>query len=284
MSNSIDERKNITFEQSVQKLHQLFGSIHGRSEVPDEPYSIVPALTKEGCIQYQTYQLNDAPDELKEQVRVGRILMERFVGVASAAVNRKYKLQPDTMYAYPAWKDITTPIFNAFFTNPSSGKKSFSTEVEGINIAKSVIDFACTVIAGDVKQFADFLKGFGGGLSAEMRKTKASYNYLYSYSQHRLFKNVSGIVFYEATFDVAGTFFKQEQKKISTSCGSHERTTLDFSVDETAAVFKIEQYMNDNKFKAAVDNFLDRFEGKTITDTTSFFEGIFDDVKQIGDK
>jgi hypothetical protein len=259
----------------LEKLHNYFEAIYGDIRKESQERDIVPPLTKDGALQYQTYQLNDAPKSLREQVEIGRIIMERFVGVASAAVNAKNTKTPANRYKFQDWGEVTSHIFDAFFTNSITGDKSLKTEVAGIKIAKTVIDFACSVIAGDVTSFSKFLKGFGEGLNAKMTKTKGNYNYLYSYSTHGLFKDASGNIFYTPTFCVYGTYFNQEQKKIVTSCSSFETVDLSFSVNTTEAKFKIEQYMTDKKFKNSVDNFLDKFEGKAIKNTESYFEGIF---------
>ncbi|ELY3083147.1 hypothetical protein ACV822_000474 [Klebsiella aerogenes] len=263
-------------ENAVQSAHEYFRKIYDLkdAEVLSEDLPLVQGLSKEGAVQYQTYQFNDAPEALKEQVKVGRLLMERFVGVASAAVNKKAPSSTDK-YNFEQWQEVTKHLTNAFFTDPVSGDRSLNTSVQGIEIAKSVINFACNVIAGDVTAFANFLKGFGDGLSAQMSKTQAAYNYLYAYSTHDLFKDQSGNVFYKPSFLVYGTYFSQEQKKISTSCASYNEVNLNFGVNTIGGTFKIEEYMSNDKFKAAVDDFLDKYEGKSIKDTDSYFDGIF---------
>lgn len=263
-------------KNAVQAADDYFSEIYGlkgADSLTEEP-PLVPGLSADGAVQYQTYQFNDAPESLKEQVKVGRVLMERFVGVASAAVNKKAPNSADK-YKYDQWKEVTQSLTSAFFTDPVSGDKSLNTSVKGIEVAKSVIEFACNVIAGNVTAFADFLKGFGNGLSAQMSKTQADYNYLYAYSTHDLFKDSSGNLFYKPSFLVYGTYFSQEQKSISTSCASYNEVNLKFGVNTVGGTFKIEEYMSNKEFKKKVDDFLDKYEGKSIKDTDSFFEGIF---------
>ncbi|PKE28088.1 hypothetical protein CWS43_23475 [Rahnella sp. AA] len=263
-------------KNAVQAANDYFSEIYGLKGVDSltEEQPLVPGLSADGAVQYQTYQFNDAPESLKEQVKVGRVLMERFVGIASAAVNKKAPNSEDK-YKYDQWKVVTQSLISAFFTDPVSGDKSLNTSVQGIEVAKNVIEFACNVIAGNVTAFADFLKGFGNGLSAQMSKTQADYNYLYAYSTHDLFKDSSGNVFYKPSFLVYGTYFKQEQKSISTSCASYNEVNLNFGVNTVGGTFKIEEYMSNMEFKKKVDEFLDKYEGKSIKDTDSFFDGIF---------
>ncbi|AIR66023.1 hypothetical protein [Cedecea neteri] len=263
-------------EKAIDAAEAYFSQIHGLkgAELLSDKPPLVPGLSQDGAVQYQTYQFNDAPANLKKQVEAGRVLMERFVGVASAAVNKKAPNSADK-YNYKEWKEVTQQLINAFFTDPVSGDKSLDTSVKGIEIAKTVIEFACSVIAGNVTAFAAFLKGFGDGLSAEMNKTTADYNYLYAYSTHDLFKDNSGNIFYKPSFLVYGTYFSQAQKKIATSCGSYNEVNLKFGVNTVGGTFKIEEYFNNPTFKKRVDDFLDKYEGKAIDETDSYFDGIF---------
>ncbi len=267
-------------EKAIQTVEAYFSQIHGLkgTERLAEKPDLVPGLSADGAVQYQTYQFNDAPKDLQEQVKIGRQLMERFVGVASAAVNKKAPKNADK-YNYAIWKEVTQQLTNAFFTDPVSGDKNLDTSVKGIDIAKNVIEFAGNVIAGNVTAFATFLKSFGNGLSAEMNKTTADYNYLYAYSTHDLFKDSSGNIFYKPSFLVYGTFFSQEQKTISTSCASYHEVHLQFGVNTIGGTFKIEEYMSNKSFKDKVDHFLDKYEGKTIQETDSYFDDIFKNVE-----
>lgn len=266
--------------EAIEKAHNHFEEIHGGVlKANEEAKPIVPGLSQYGAVQYQTYQLNKATPELKNEVETGKQLMERFVAVASAAVLAKGGGDNYKNYDFNIWKEIVNVLLPAFFTDPISGNKSLNTTVKGIDVAKNVINFACSVIAGNVTAFASFLNSFGNGLSTEMKKTTADYNYLYSYSTHDLFKNESGVVFYKPNFLVYGTHFSQEQKKISTSCGSYNDVKLDFSVNTVGGTFRINEYMNNPTFKQQVDDFLNKFEGKSIDDADSYFSGIFDAQK-----
>jgi hypothetical protein len=289
----------ISNQQAVVELHSFFEDIHSMGELkagmlgagPEDEKPLVPGLSPEGAVQYNTFKLTDIKDkdELKkweDKIQTGVVLMERFVGVCSSAVNRLAENQfPDdpkkaeaAKYDINNWKAVTSKVTDAFFSDNYSGNQSLKTSVRGIEIAKTVIDFACSVIAGNVASFASFLKGFGDGLNAEMTKTEASYNYLYAYSTHNLFQNQSGVYFYQPSMLVYGTFFSQEQKKISTSCGSTTSIDLDFAVNANSAVFKIEQYLSDTTFKKQVDDFLTTYEAASIKKADSYFDGIFNAV------
>ena len=267
-------------EKALAELHNYLDDIFAAKGLTgaEAERSLVPGLTQFGAVQYQTYQFNDAPKDLQDQVTTGRVLMERFVAVASAAVNAKSKTDSGK-YDFKAWREVTQMLANAFFTDPVSGNKSLKTSVKGIEIAKNVIDFAGSVIAGNVIGFAQFLTVFGKGLNAEMQKTSASYNYLYAYSTHDLFKDPSGNIFYKPNFFVYGTFFSQEQRNITTSCGSTSSVELNFTVDTAGGTFRIQQYMADPNFRGQVDNFLKKYESGSIKDTDSYFEGVFENVQ-----
>lgn len=270
----------MTNKKAIADLHSYFDNIFPKHMLrqANESQPIVPPLSPSGAVQYQTYQFNEAPPELKKQVEVGRVLMERFVAVASAAVNAKSPSEAGK-YDFTTWEEVTKKIVDAFFTDPIKGNRSLSTEVAGVEIAKSVINFAGNVIAGNVTGFATFLANFGEGLSAEMKKTTATYNYLYAYSTHDLFIDQSGNIFYKPSFLVYGTHFSQDQKSISTSCGSVSKVVLDFGVNTVGGTFRIQQYMQDANFKSEVDNFLTMFEAKSIATAKSYFGDIFKGVK-----
>ncbi|MGL5071308.1 MAG: hypothetical protein ACRC61_08585 [Aeromonas salmonicida] len=270
----------MTNQKAIADLHSYFENIFPEHMLrqANESQPIVPSLSPSGAVQYQTYQFNEAPPKLQKQVEVGRVLMERFVAVASAAVNAKSPSEAGK-YDFKTWHEVTRKIVNAFFTDPIEGNRHLYTEVAGVEIAKSVINFAGSVIAGNVAGFASFLANFGEGLSAEMKKTTASYNYLYAYSTHDLFQDQSGNVFYKPNFLVYGTHFSQDQKSIATSCGSVSKVVLDFGVNTVGGTFRIQQYMQDANFKKQVDDFLAKYEAKNIEDTDSYFDDIFNDVK-----
>jgi len=266
-------------DQAINNLYGYFETIFPLSLRGDQPHDLVPALSKDGAVQYNVYQFNEAPKELQKQVETGRLLMERFVGVASAAVNKKADKSDKDKYHFTLWNDVSQQIINAFFANQEKGERHLNTEVTGISIAKTVIEFLGSVMAGNVTSFADFLKSFGEGLNVQMGKTQADYNYLCAYSTHDIFQDQSGNVFYTPQFLVYGTHFSQTQRTITTSCSSYSHVILDFAVQTSAATFKIEQYMKDQVFRKKVDDFLDKFEGKNIADTDSYFDDIFSDVK-----
>ncbi|GBO47684.1 hypothetical protein [Pectobacterium versatile] len=267
-------------EKAIQDVDLYFQNIHGPEGrlASNETFDIVPGLSKDGAVQYQTYQFNEAPKHLQKQVKAGRILMERFVAVASAAVNKKAPSNKEK-YHCDIWKEVSNQLIPAFFTDPIKGEQNLNTTVKGVEVAKSVIQFAGNVIAGNVTGFATFLQNFGNGLSAEMNKTQANYNYLYAYSTHDLFQDTSGNVFYKPRFLIYGTHFKQEQKKIATSCASYQEVNLEFGVDTVGGTFRIEEYFSNETFKKKVDNFLDKYEGKAIDDADSYFDDIFNGVK-----
>lgn len=269
-------------KQAINAAFKHFEGIHGkRLSKTDEAFPIVPALTPDGAVQYQTYQFNEAPEELQEAVKIGKVLMERFVAIASAAFFRKGGGDSPENYKFEVWNEVVRRLLPAFFTNPVSGDRKLHTTVKGVDIAQQVINFAGSVVAGNVADFASFLKGFGEGLSLEMSKTEAEYNYLYSYSTHNIFQNDSGVIFYEPKLLVYGTHFSHHQKDITTSCGSYESIELDFKVFTIGGNFRIEQYMSDDNFKKEVDNFLTEFEGKNIADTKSYFSGIFEAEREV---
>ncbi|MCY9848957.1 hypothetical protein [Pectobacterium jejuense] len=86
--------------------------------------------------------------------------MERFV--ASAAVNKQAPTNKEK-YNFDIWEDVANQLVPAFFTEPVTGKKRLDTTVKGVEIAKNVIQFLGSVIAGNVTIFAKFLQTFGKG-------------------------------------------------------------------------------------------------------------------------
>ncbi|WP_405081036.1 hypothetical protein ACI51X_18875 [Pectobacterium versatile] len=136
-------------EKAIQDVDLYFQNIHGPEGrlASNETFDIVPGLSKDGAVQYQTYQFNEAPKHLQKQVKAGRILMERFVAVASAAVNKKAPSNKEK-YHYDIWKEVSNQLIPAFFTDPIKGEQNLNTTVKGVEVAKSVIQFAGNVIAG----------------------------------------------------------------------------------------------------------------------------------------
>lgn len=265
----------------IENAFDYFNGIFAIDENSSTNFPLVPSLGEAGAAQYEVFQFNDAPDDLKEAVEVGKSVIERFSGVISAAVLKKNGDVSTAKDNYQAnvWNEISGNIFKAFFSEVSSLNNTFKQTVFSMEIAKSVIDFAASVIAGDVSSFASYLEGFGSKMALEAEKTQNDYLNMHVISSHRLFKNESGIVFYAPELRISGTSFNQNQKAIFTSCGKIEKVTLDFNVLGQSAIFKIRQYMEDAKFKKSVNDFLDRFESKAIKETESYFDGLFSDVE-----
>ncbi|WP_374419460.1 hypothetical protein [Chromobacterium sp.] len=232
---------------------------------------IVPSFAEDGSVQYQNYQFNEAPSQLKGSVEVGRNLLNRFVGLVSGTVNRQAEARAgaSAKYDFALWREAFTPVMSSFFDNARSNNRVVNKVVRGVDVAKAVIEFNGGVTTNELEAFSRFLRYCGSNIQRSVQ-WKGSSRVIFAYSTHSFSGDLykPSIHFYSATVD-------RSQLGILSSCGSMEPVSLQFNVNYVSADFNINSYLNDARFKQEVDWFISRFESESLAQEGSYFDDVF---------
>ncbi|MCG7550535.1 hypothetical protein [Pseudoalteromonas sp. Of7M-16] len=269
--NSIESRKA--------SLKGLFINLEESNVAPIPPAVIDPENKLPG-VTYSIFQMNDAPPELKEAVKIGQELCEKFLSLAGAIVKQQAdeKGDPDYVQNVEAWK-YAFGFFVDFFQISQKGDRKLKRTTEGVQVARTALDFACNVIASDIGDFQNYLKGVADVLSTEAKKTDTAQTMLYSFCQHNLFENRSGVVIYLPSISFAQTTFSLNESKNLGVCNDTYEVNLDLDVFQEVLTFNINSYLNDERFKEQCDDFLGIIRAESVSKKKTTLIELFKNVK-----
>ncbi|WP_310621363.1 hypothetical protein [Flexibacterium corallicola] len=235
----------------------------------EDPLPIPPAVidpeNKLPGVTYSIFQMNDAPEELKEEVEIGKELTEKFLSLAGAIVQNEADFRGDPSYVQKeeGWRDAFG-FFTDFFTINTNGNRNLKLETAGTRVARKTLDFACNVIAAEIGDFQTYLQGVADVLSDEAKETEQSQTMLYNFCQHNLFENSSGVIFYLPQISFAHTHFSLKESKHLGVCSESHEVKMDLVLNQMIMTFAIKSYMNDTLFREQCNDFIENFRTKSI--------------------
>ncbi|EOX3118000.1 TPA: hypothetical protein ACVU1I_002165 [Vibrio cholerae] len=279
----LEQVQQLDLKSKVKLLQERFAlrSMLGAEDLYPIPPAVLDTGNKLPGVTYSIFQMNDAPEDLKEKVEKGKELLEKFLSVAGAIVQNEADVEgnPELVQSADTWS-MAFGFLTDFFQTIQNGKRIFKQTTEGVEVARSSLDFACRVIASDIGDFQNYLMGVSNVLSKKAQETDTSQTMLYTFCQHNLFTNSSGVVFYQPQISFAHTTFSLEESKHLGVCKDTHKVHLDLKVNQMILQFDINSYMSDKDFAKDCDDFLKDFRSKSLADKKTTLKERFERVKE----
>ena len=277
---TVSKHTNEILESLIEEKHGILGKLFGDDKDLPIPPAVLDVDNTLPAVSYSVFQMNNASEELKKTVEEGQRVVERFNSLAAAIVQRKADIAKNPKLVQDA--DIWNEAFGLiipFFSVYQDGERTLESHSAGTEVANKVLNFACNVIANGIGDFKSYLEGIAEVLSTKAKETKQSQIMLYTFAQHNLFKNSSGVVQYFPQISYANTHFSLEQSMNLGFCSKTTSIDLNLKVTQKILTFNINSYMKDSFFREKCDSFLNRYLVKSINEKETTLDELFGSVE-----
>lgn len=235
-----------------------------------------------GLVSYIDATTNPPPPEILDLYNQVSPVMEGLTGVVTSAVITLAGNSNNSVNAasQQAWQGPMTAMAKPWCSGLSLQTQSLNQSVTGIQVATEVInviiDAVVTSGASALADFTSFLQTQGAAISANMTTGTTSYQYGAVSIIHSINQAGDGTFLYVPSFSFYFTQFNQTSRQLTSSCGSAQSFQFEFELDIMTAAFKVAEFQSSQMFQDQAQNFIDQFQQTNITDSTNYFNGVFD--------
>lgn len=234
-------------------------------------------INREGLVTYLNVTTNPLPPNLVETQRKVNVLLEGLVGVIVAAVIKVAGNDEQKAVDAATWNYVMERVIPSFFNSYNNAKEYYDKDVTGREVASNFINFITgNVVASgrELSGFERFLESQGESIRIKAGKDGDGYKYAVVSIVHEINDNGQGCV-YTPKIKLYFTSFTRQNYDITHSCQSVGHYKMKFEMNSITAEFKINDWINDKKFRSIMENFVDKYIKADISESVNYFNGVF---------
>ncbi len=237
----------------------------------------------DGLVTYVVATTNPPPPEIVSLYNEIKPVMEGLTNAVVSAILKVAGNDKKKLHDPAGWREPLKMVTKAFCSGFSETSQHYSQRIMGVELAEKFMNVLMNAVVSNctaLGSFANFLKGQGDAIRAEITTDHTSFNYACVSIIHEILQAPNGSWAYVPKFKSYFTSFNQNNLKVASSCASAKHVHLDFDLNVMTGAFMVESWSHSSDFQQQTKAFIAKFQKLNVAESTNYFEGIFDSAAE----
>jgi len=200
--------------------------------------------------------------------------LSALLSIANAYYNKQ---SPNNKFNFDLWDQIYQhfPLFSA----SKATDETFHQNIKGVEIAVKFLSMMLDAIvlpSAAVTEFGKFLNGIGDQIKLGTNTSGRNYTCVWNNMTYEFVDIGGGHFEYVPKLKLYYVNFTQQNRTISTSCGSYQSYDFNLTYKQRVQLFNYQSVPPGSDLRAKFDQFLSGQQQQQIDDSSNFFSGSFE--------